>query len=158
MFDVKINGKTHKITAEEIELNLGKETKEKIMNYEEEAKKKRTYPVYANTYDNGGWPERDNLPKGDPIGDVDDSKTTKEKKKSTKKDEKTYFEMMRSRLLNPRGKNFNYGFTVKEIEEQFYTPANKKTTCCSNPEKYINGIGGLRFYSCKNCGADLGDC
>lgn len=29
--------------------------------------------------------------------------------------------------------------------------------CCSDPRKYKNGIGGLKFWSCKNCGADLGD-
>jgi hypothetical protein len=42
------------------------------VNYEDEAKKKRTCPVYSSTYDNGGWPDRDELPTKDPIGDVDD--------------------------------------------------------------------------------------
>lgn len=158
MFDIKINGHVHKITAEEIESNLSKETKEIIMNYNEEAKKRRTCPVYSSTYDNGGWSERDGLPEGDPIGDVDEPKTIKETTKSIKKDEKTYFEMMRGRLLNPEGKNFDYGFTIEEIKEQFYASINKKTDCCSSPDRYINGIGGLRFYSCRNCGADLGDC
>ena len=146
MFDIKINGHVHKINAEEIESNLSKETKEIIMNYNEEAKKRRTCPVYSSTYDNGGWSERDRLPEGDPIGDVDEPKTIKETTKSIKKDEKTYFEMMRSRLLNPEGKNFDLGIELK------------LKTCCSEPDKYVNGIGGLRFYSCRNCGADLGDC
>jgi hypothetical protein len=32
-------------------------------------------PVYSSTYDNGGWSDRDKLPTGDPIGDVDEPKT-----------------------------------------------------------------------------------
>jgi len=33
----------------------------------------------------------------------------------------------------------------------------EKKYCCSNPNKYRNGIGKMLFWSCKNCGADLGD-
>lgn len=33
----------------------------------------------------------------------------------------------------------------------------QKNSCCSNPKKYKNGIGKMLFWSCKNCGADLGD-
>lgn len=29
--------------------------------------------------------------------------------------------------------------------------------CCSNPQKYKNGFGRTLFWSCGNCGADLGD-
>jgi hypothetical protein len=34
---------------------------------------------------------------------------------------------------------------------------SKNNFCCSNPSRYKNGLGKLRFWSCKNCGADLGD-
>ena len=33
----------------------------------------------------------------------------------------------------------------------------QKKSCCSDPKKYKNGIGKMLFWSCKNCGADLGD-
>ena len=105
MFDIKINGHVHKITAKEIESNLSKETKEIIMNYNEEAKKRRTCPVYSSTYDNGGWSERDRLPEGDPIGDVDDS--------SYSKDQKSYDETMASRVLIPEDK---YTYERKPLE------------------------------------------
>lgn len=35
-----------------------------------------------NKDDNGGWPERDRLPTGDPIGDVDDNPSTEVEGKS----------------------------------------------------------------------------
>lgn len=34
---------------------------------------------------------------------------------------------------------------------------DSKSKCCSNPKEYKNGIGKMVFWSCKNCGADLGD-
>jgi len=49
-----------------------------------------------------------------------------------------YVETMSGRLVNPEGKDIP-----------------KK--CCSEPKKYRNGFGKTVFWSCKNCGADLGD-
>lgn len=40
---------------------------------EEEARKRRTSSVFSNTYGNGGWSKRDNLPSGDLIEDVGES-------------------------------------------------------------------------------------
>jgi hypothetical protein len=33
----------------------------------------------------------------------------------------------------------------------------KFNLCCDNPQKYKNGMGKMLFWSCKNCGSDLGD-
>jgi hypothetical protein len=76
---------------------------------EEEARKKRTDPVYSAT-----WPDESD------------------------KDWDLYVKMMSSRLIIPANKN-----------------TSKK--CCLDPKKYKNGMGGLKFWSCSNCGADLGD-
>lgn len=75
---------------------------------EEEAKKRRTDPVYSTTYKNcdQNWQK--------------------------------YAEMMSSRII------------VSWKNDIF-----KK--CCSNPQKYKNGIGKMLFWSCSSCGADLGD-
>ena len=55
-----------------------------------------------------GWSQRDALPTGDPIGDVDESQDEYiSGHKKWAKDQETYNEMMRGRLLNPKGKNFS---------------------------------------------------
>ena len=60
------------------------------------------------------------------------------------KDQETYFEMMRRRLLVPKGK----------VEEHCEIPVG----CCESPDRYENIVSNnLKFYSCRNCGADLGD-
>jgi len=132
---------------------------------EKDAKKKRTTNVYSDTYDNGGWSKRDVLPTGDPIGDVVESEqeptTKKELKKYPKpmecktawappvgfeKDVQNYIDTMKDRLLVPKGKFLDGDFGVS-----FHT-------CCEKPQKYKNIISNsLKFWSCKNCGADLGD-
>lgn len=114
---VKINGKWHDMGEPEIESNLSNKTKENIMNYEDEAKKRRTCPVFSNTYDNGGWSERDALPTGDPIGDVDEKH---------KKDQENYDNMMASKLLNPEGKKTYDGKTLNFTAEGF---PRKKCNC-----------------------------
>jgi hypothetical protein len=149
MWSIKINGKKTKMTAQELEKNMSEKTKSRFNE-----------PVYSATYDNSGWPERDELPTVDPVGDVDESSLAKKTMEAAhalhmphlEKDEETYFEMMRRRLLNPEGKNF--GKSKAAILKDF-----DKSGCCSNPQKYKNVISkNLQFYSCKNCGADLGDC
>lgn len=37
----------------------------------EKYKSRKSEPVYLSTYDNGGWPARDELPTKNPIGDVE---------------------------------------------------------------------------------------
>lgn len=76
---------------------------------EEEARKKRTDPVYSSTWETE-WED----------------------------DWDMYAEMMSSRLIIPANKDIP-----------------KK--CCSEPKKYKNGFGRTLFWSCSNCGADLGD-
>ena len=99
-------------------------------------KSRKDEPVYSSTYSNGGWPERDKLPKSDPIGDIDE----------IKKDMKKYLETMKQRVIKPEGKNFDLGFEIKP------------KTCCSKPDKYKNILSvNLKIWSCKNCGAYLGD-
>ena len=95
-----------------------------------------------------GWSARDALPKGDPIGDVDEKQDPYvQGYKQWEKDTKNYNEMMKNRVLFPSSKNFDVGFEIKP-----------KTQCCEKPNKYKNIVSKtLQFYSCKNCGADLGD-
>jgi len=122
---------------------------------EEEAKKRRTTDVYSSTYDNGGWSKRDALPKGDPIGDVveEDKKSYKDKMKlvpdSFIRDNKKLYEAMKDRLIFPEGKlPYDPGFGI----------SLKSSTCCDKPSKYKNIVStSLKFWSCRNCGADLGD-
>lgn len=76
------------------------------MNYDDEAKKRRTCPVFSSTYSNKGWSDRDALPTGDPIGDVDKKMEDEwvEGYKQWKNDLKAYEEKMKSKTLNPKGK------------------------------------------------------
>jgi hypothetical protein len=129
-------------------------------------KSRKDEPVYSSTYDNGGWPERDSLPTGDPIGDIDERKKTHlpdidmDKKPwdtfnitydQYKKDMENYINTMKARLLVPQGKMVEN----KDFGVNFCAPKQ----CCSNPQKHKNIISNsLKFYVCKNCGADLGDC
>ena len=60
------------------------------------------------------WSERDALPTGDPIGDVDEHPDPSSKgrlafAKSYMRDHLKYNEMMRNRVLSPEGKNFDHG-------------------------------------------------
>jgi hypothetical protein len=108
------------------------------------------------------WPERDNLPTKDPIGDVDEPKIHRHgvgqysvsiPKSSyntpvtfTEEQEK-YFKEMQTRVLNPEGKKFDLGIELIP-----------KKGCCEAPDRYENIVSrSLKFYSCRNCGADLGD-
>lgn len=108
--------------------------------YKEEAKKRRTSNVYSNTYDNGGWSERDSLPTRDPIGDTDEYV---EGYNEWKKGQEEYERTMKGKLLKPEGKVFG-AFTKPE-------------SCCSDP---TNHKEVPLVYSvctvCKVCGADLG--
>lgn len=127
---------------------------------EKEARKRRTSNVYSSTYDNGGWSKRDSIPTGDPIGDVvekeqDDYIDGCEK---WKKDQEAYIEMMKKRLLVPKGK------LIVPVEAilvyEMFNPKHhiEAEACCDKPNKYKNIIStSLKFWSCRNCGADLGD-
>lgn len=104
------------------------------MNYEDEAKKRRTCPVFSNTYDNGGWSERDSLPTGDPIGDVDEPKKQELDKACAEmhekfvQDQKEYDKMMSSRLVNPNGKFTYNGKAIEEVAQAGIT-FDKKCNC-----------------------------
>ena len=106
--------------------------------------KENTISVNTDTY-NGGWPTRDDLPTKDPIGDVDEPENSFNTPIKFTKEQEKYFKFMRDKLLKSEGKCFNVGYV-------------KKKECCDNPKKYENIISkNLQFYSCKNCGADLGN-
>jgi hypothetical protein len=93
---------------------------------EEEARKRRTSSVFSGTYGNGGWSERDSLPSGDPIGDVDEPKNilpikngvydpyVESYKKRFQKDQESYEQTMKGRLINPDGKKFEH--QINEIK------------------------------------------
>lgn len=77
-----------------------------------------------------------------------------------------YNKMMENRVLFPSSKNFDIPFGTVEISPKSYKEIlegmgfaeSKAKTCCNKPNKYKNIISkNLQFYSCKNCGADLGD-
>jgi hypothetical protein len=174
-WNVTVNGKEIKMSNEEYEEMLE-------VNLSDRFKSRFNEPVYSNTYDNGGWPERDALPTGDPHGDVDEpkDKPTVLKLKTGvysvkipdndswavnpwdelgvpfeqyKKDMEKYINTMKNRLLVPKGKMVEVCGKASSGESVF------QKTCCSNPDKYKNVISNnLKFYSCRNCGADLGDC
>ena len=80
---------------------------------DDEAKRKRTDPVYSDTY---------------------------------KQDFERYIKTVREKLLVTEGKCLDFEGINK-----------KNTECCANPQKYKNGFNNMMFWSCKNCGADLGD-
>jgi hypothetical protein len=98
---------------------------------EEEARKKRTDPVYSNTYTS--MPNLNNF-KSERFSFLNEN---------WEKDWDNYTKTMESKLIVPENK-------VLSLKE-------KSNPCCSNPEKYKNGFNTLKFWSCKNCGADLGD-
>ena len=162
---VNINGKEIGMSYEEyeqmLEDNLSDKYKQMLENsLNEYARVSNKWlsnfnePVYSATYDNGGWPERDSLPTGDPHGDVDEPKVTRVDtgRYRVNFNDSDFYKNMKKRCINPEGKydgpsKFDPGVSIK------------LKTCCESPQKYKNVISkNLQFYSCKNCGADLGDC
>ena len=110
------------------------------------------------------WPERDALPTGDPIGDVDENSHARDAIRyatanmaNWHEEEEEFYKNLKKRCLQPKGKivkSPEYGIAIDGTQYRKW-----KTTCCSDPQKYKNVISkNLQFYSCKNCGADLGDC
>jgi len=136
-----------------------------MSKYEEEAKKKRITDVYSSTYNNGGWSKRDALPTGDPIGDIVEEEQDifkpqhifKIPEEWAKKAEE-YHKKMKERSLHPKGK-----FIMPVEAIPVYGMLDPKhnveaEACCDKPHRYKNIISQtLKFWSCKNCGADLGD-
>lgn len=120
-----------------------------MSKYDEEAKKKRICPVISNTYKNGGWFERDAMPYVDPIGDV-----VEELNKSLSKDfNGSFCEDLKKRCIKPEGK-----FAGSRNPMDFNFKIEVSVSCCSNPQKYKNVVSNnLKFWACRNCGADLGD-
>jgi hypothetical protein len=107
------------------------------IDLKEEARKRRTTPVYSSTYDN----KYSNLPNTSIINENSNRYTSSSM--DWEKDWETYSKTMKSKLISPEDK-------ITEVSP-------KKEPCCSKPEKYKNGFNTLKFWSCKNCGADLGD-
>ena len=81
----------------------------------------KSEPIYKHTkkWDcNGNWPERDDLPIKDPIGDVEEDEWV-EGYKQWKKDNEAYEATMKPHLLTPEGK----------IDLDYYIKKEKKCTC-----------------------------
>lgn len=107
------------------------------------------------------WGDQDNLPTGDPIGDIAEPRAAKDvfgndlyldttKKKAGLypdkflKEQAQYHKQLRERGMDNADKYFGNSATPKP--------------CCEKPDKYKNIISNaLKFYSCKNCGAALGN-
>tara|TARA_R100000951_G_scaffold111334_1_gene110244 strand:+ start:4658 stop:5005 length:348 start_codon:yes stop_codon:yes gene_type:complete len=84
------------------------------------------------------WSQMDTLPESDPIGDIDPME-------QFKKDDKAYMENIGNKS---EWVNTDWIFENITISKD----------CCNNPDKYKNIISNsLKFYSCRNCGADLGN-
>ena len=82
----------------------------------EKYKSRKSEPVYSSTYDNGGWPDRDELPTKDPIGDVDEPVDEwVEGYKAWQKDQENYELIMRPHLKVKENKVF--GFAKEKTEE-----------------------------------------
>lgn len=127
----------------------------------------------------GDWSERDELPTVDPIGDVVIKRPTGEeianemvRQLSDKDIEPRSLEEIRGILqktLNPESalkyptkfirEQEAYHKSLRErgrdVDSKFF---GTQKDCCEKPNKYKNIISNsLKFWSCKNCGADLGD-
>ena len=71
------------------------------------------------------WGERDSLPEGDPIGDVEEAPANKSKstiheilgifQEAIEEDQRRYFETMKGRLIVPEGKNLDIDPNTGEI-------------------------------------------
>lgn len=92
-----------------------------------------------------GWPERDDLPTGDPIGDVEDE---------CEKDTKIYVKMMKDRVINPEGKHFGTSIDFIKVNVEI----SKEPKCCDNPanHKKVHLITSA-YKICTQCKSDLGD-
>ena len=67
------------------------------------------------------------------------------------RDIREYLEKMQKNVLHKKGKVFD----VVDWKTPKYV---KEEICCKKQDKYRNIISNnLKFWSCKSCGADLGD-
>lgn len=89
------------------------------------------------------WSDRDALPKRDPIGDIDPQVAVTVA--SFKKDEQTYTEMMRERLLNPKGKVFGHVHHGIDISKNGYYSSEEPKCNCGIAKTYKNPT--LRMHS-----------
>ena len=93
---------------------------------------------------NGGWPSRDDLPTGDPIGDVEETYNQEMAK---------YTEMMKNRVLKPEGKYFGVDYANGQDKS-----VTHEHSCCSNPANHKKVHLMVSAYKmCTVCKADLGD-
>lgn len=110
-----------------------------IRDLEKEAENRRKSSIYSGSYGNDIEKLNKSLQK---------DFTDEQYKKWAKQYEK-FYEKLKERSINPKGKfvkNENYGMSVRN------------SSCCDNPDKYKNIISAnLKFWSCRNCGADLGN-
>jgi hypothetical protein len=123
-----------------------------MSSIEENARKKRTDNVYSSTYDNGGWSKRDSVPTKDPIGDVE------EENFRGSSDPTRYIWTGEPIDVSPTWTGEPIDVSPTELNFEKFRGIPEYSPCCKNPKKYKNIISNnLKFWSCKNCGADLGD-
>ena len=112
------------------------------------AMKKRTDPVYNKDIRKTGKPKTyANIPHG------------------WKMKEEEYHKKMKARCINPDDKHVTeegddrYNIDLSWMENPENLKVRVSGACCDSPEKYKNVISNnLKFWACRNCGADLGDC
>lgn len=96
----------------------------------------------------GGWPERDSLPTGDPIGDVDPTQESDPMEEFVKAD-KEYMEAIRR-----AGKHIQHVVYGEKRASDIPSALN----CCSNPANHKQiWLVATSYRQCSVCKADLGD-
>lgn len=98
-------------------------------NLSEEAKKRRTSDLYGD----GDWSQRDDLPTGDPIGDIVEEEMSRKMSAAHNRwrlDQENYEKMMRKQLIHPYGKHFGIDYAYPEV--------NKPKCDCGVEKSYKN--------------------
>ena len=90
------------------------------------------------------WPTRDNLPKGDPAGDVDPSQDDYLKEWDE--------------LMVKASENYKHQLNMTIGYSDCLMPVTNKSDKCTHPNKYKNVVSAsMKFWYCRDCGQDLGD-
>lgn len=89
------------------------------------------------------WSERDALPTGDPIGDIDEL---------YKKDQQKYLDMMKKKVINPDNKNFimRVPQSIDFINIDIEMPMEEEKKCdCGVAKTYKNPTLKMHSNWCK---------
>lgn len=128
-------------------------------NLEHDRKSESVYN-FVEMNKNGGWPERDSIPTSNPIGDIDEKTSSMRKSQSPVdiEDFRGLYEYLEESLKTKKGEVINLGNIGLSLDKKVINKKKERIFCCESPDKYKNVISkNLKFWSCRNCGADLGD-